>query len=145
MKGRRSTPEDFWARVNKDSDCWLWQGSLHSDGYGWLTYQGRNWLAQRLAWTLTYGDIPLGLDVLHSCDVRPCCKPLHLFLGTNLDNIQDKVAKGRAGSKLSRVQVEAIRLVYSTGNVSQQALALRYGLCQQMVSLIISKKSKKRW
>lgn len=51
--------------------------------------------AHCLVWEYTYGPVPDGLHVLHRCDNPPCCNPEHLFLGTPLDNMRDKVAKGR--------------------------------------------------
>jgi DNA invertase Pin-like site-specific DNA recombinase len=49
-----------------------------------------------MAWELAYGPIPPGLHVLHRCDNPPCCNPTHLFLGTNNDNIADRVKKNRS-------------------------------------------------
>jgi hypothetical protein len=31
----------------------------------------------------------------HTCDNPPCCNPAHLFPGTNSDNVQDALSKGR--------------------------------------------------
>jgi len=42
-----------------------------------------------------HGKIPNELQVLHKCDVRNCINPEHLFLGTNTDNVADKMSKGR--------------------------------------------------
>jgi hypothetical protein len=41
------------------------------------------------------GPIPPGLFVLHTCDVRRCINPEHLWLGTISDNKQDELKKGR--------------------------------------------------
>jgi hypothetical protein len=46
------------------------------------------------------GPIPDGMWVCHTCDTPPCVRPLHLFLGTNRDNSQDALAKGRLNPML---------------------------------------------
>lgn len=42
------------------------------------------------------GPIPDGALVLHSCDTRACFAIEHLRLGTHLDNMNDRRARGRA-------------------------------------------------
>jgi hypothetical protein len=79
--------------------CWEWQGYLNESGYGFTRIGGRGgkaWLAHRLSWEIHNGQIPDGLHVLHKCDNPKCVNPNHLFLGTNLDNILDRVKKGRS-------------------------------------------------
>ena len=78
--------------------CWLWQGSLE-DGYGRLSVNGKLELAHRASFKAFRGQIPEGMLVCHTCDVRNCWNPTHLFLGTDLDNHRDKVAKGRGMRK----------------------------------------------
>lgn len=79
-----------------NSGCWLWLLSCGNHGYGQLGWYGRKRTAHRLSWQAHHGDIPAGLCVLHKCDVRSCCNPDHLFLGTRPDNMADMVAKGRS-------------------------------------------------
>jgi len=74
------------------SGCWLWEGYVRS-GYGRL----RKKSVHRLAWEEVNGPIPAGMSVCHHCDVRLCCNPDHLFIGTNGDNTRDMSAKGRNG------------------------------------------------
>jgi hypothetical protein len=52
-------------------------------------------LETRMVWETTFGPIPPGLFVCHVCDNPRCINTQHLFLGTPLDNMRDKVAKGR--------------------------------------------------
>lgn len=82
---------DFWSRVDKSGDCWLWTGARDGKGYGRLG----NKVASRLSWELSHGPIPRGKLVCHKCDNPPCVRPDHLFLGSPADNFYDMVAKGR--------------------------------------------------
>jgi hypothetical protein len=89
----------FWDwKVVTEKGCWEWIGSKRHYGYGQVTFNGRpGRKAHRVAWELTRGKIPGDLCVLHRCDNTACINPDHLFLGTQLDNIQDMNAKGRHG------------------------------------------------
>lgn len=79
-----------------EAGCWIWMGCINKQtGYGDLTYQYRRLSAHRAAWEAFNGPIPEGMHVLHRCDVRACCNPHHLFLGTNNGNIADSMRKGR--------------------------------------------------
>lgn len=103
-KGKRPRPvaDRFWERVEvADSDeCWEWQGSCFPKGYGqmWVGPKGSGTMCRthRLSWWMHRGPIPDGLKILHHCDNPPCVNPSHLFLGTNDDNMEDMVSKGRS-------------------------------------------------
>lgn len=77
------------------SDCWNWSKGLTSDGYGKFKINKRTVIASRYGWELSFGDIPPGMLVCHTCDNPKCQNPSHWFLGTNGDNMADKVRKGR--------------------------------------------------
>jgi hypothetical protein len=79
--------------IDPEARCILWMASRNASGYGQVRWQGRLWLTHRAAWLAKHGPIPLGLCVLHRCDVRPCINPDHLFLGTQKDNMADLAAK----------------------------------------------------
>jgi hypothetical protein len=90
------TKELLESLANKDRNgCWVWPGATQTIGYGVLTLNGTQQLVHRLTWQLWFGQIPKNLYVLHTCDVRRCFNPLHLWLGTQQDNVRDMIAKGR--------------------------------------------------
>ena len=100
-----------------NSGCWLWTKAIHKNtGYGCIRINGKHGLAHRASWILFNGAIPLGLNVLHKCDVRCCVNPDHLFLGTAYDNREDAKRKDRIpigerhwNSKLTAADVKSIR------------------------------------
>lgn len=78
-----------------DRGCLLFLGGRNSKGYGKATIGGKSVLAHRYVYAAVNGDIPPRLLVLHTCDVRHCVEPTHLFLGTEADNFADMRQKGR--------------------------------------------------
>jgi len=78
-----------------DDECWPWQAFRNRAGYGMIRNGYCMALAHRVAWVLQHGQIPLGKHVLHHCDNPACCNTRHLYIGTNADNIRDKLARGR--------------------------------------------------
>lgn len=142
--GARHTPGSFWAYVDQQSDCWLWTGYVSTDGYGQLVYQRRKYKAHRLAYELTFGSIDPGMMVCHRCDTPLCCRPDHLFLGTNADNMADCVRKGRSARRSSHSQarltedaVVEIRERYAAGLDSQQSLADRFGVHRTTIGHVV--------
>lgn len=79
-----------------ESGCWIWMKSVNHRGYGRVGFGvGENFSAHRASYEQKYGPIPNGLMALHHCDVPSCINPDHIFLGTQQDNMTDKVAKKR--------------------------------------------------
>lgn len=100
----------------------------------------------RLSWERTNGAIPSGLHVLHRCDVRACCNPEHLFLGTNADNIADSAAKQRRKRPgemqnqhiLTAADVLALRSAYRNGAGTYAELAEERGVSKSCVGHAIT-------
>lgn len=101
---RPCTAELFWQKVAKRSkiECWLWTAGKFVTGYGAYRWHGQAAYTHRLAWEFANGPIPPGLMICHKCDVRACCNPSHMFLGTARDNNDDMAHKGRRRGKNSR-------------------------------------------
>lgn len=134
---RETLPDWFWTRVDKTFGCWLWRSAAKRGNYGLVLGRG----AHVVAYELTYGPIPSGLCVCHTCDVRPCVRPDHLFLGTDADNIQDAVRKDRfTPAKLTLADVQAIREAAASGT-SQASLARQFSVNDHQVWQIVHRRS----
>jgi len=126
----------FMAKVEPDGECWRWTAFKNWDGYGVFGVKSKAIGAHRAAYMIFSGDIPAGLCVLHSCDRPWCVNPAHLYVGTQLENVRDRVVRGRSGSlrgeahgraKLTSGDVANIRAEIAAGAV-QRRLAERYGV-----------------
>lgn len=87
--------DSFWQKVKKTPTCWIWQGGVNGLGYGYTRVAGKMVAVHRLAYQLQHGHLPHGGVIMHSCDNRLCCNPLHLSHGTHKANSLDMVLKNR--------------------------------------------------
>jgi len=130
-------------------ECWPWTAGRFRDGdYGRFWLEGHYIGAHKMAWTLhNKKQVPDGLQVLHSCHNPPCCNPVHLRTGTREDNMLDKEQAGRGNhprgeahgrAKLTQIQVDEIRALYSTGNHTQAVLASQFQVAPALISFIVN-------
>lgn len=144
----------FWSKVDKNAsnDCWLWTGSKYSDGYGRTKRFKKYRLCHKISYELHKGPVPIGIFVCHSCDIRSCVNPNHLWLGTHNDNMKDMVKKKRSKNGIMRgeknpmailfeVDVKAIKLAISDGETNV-SIGKRFGVHHSTISAI---KRKKNW
>jgi uncharacterized protein YfaT (DUF1175 family) len=122
--------------------CWNWKGCIGDVGYGVMSINNQAIRVHRVSWFVHNGEIPEGKYVLHTCDNRKCVRPSHLFLGTHLDNMRDKIVKGHTpqqdwhwNNKIPESEMETLRKMISDG-ISQKMIAKKYGVSQSHISHI---------
>ena len=136
----------FFARVEKTVTCWLWRGNKKGFDYG---CGPKGEYAHRWAYRRFVGAIPDGMYVLHRCDTPLCVNYEHLFLGTQSDNLNDAVAKGRVplGSqnyraKLTEAIVAEARRRWHQGTACW-TLAREYGVSTHTMDFALKRKTWK--
>lgn len=154
MTGKHDYPANRFRKkfiVMPDYGCWNWIAGKTQDGYGRFRVGPKSvMMAHRYAWELQRGKVPEGMQVLHKCDNPSCVNPEHLFLGTQNDNIQDMVSKGRQRgvvsekqhlAKLDWIKAYEIKWLAATG-FSNAHLAKEYGVTRSNIKQI---KTNKTW
>lgn len=130
--------------------CILFEGFVNSGGYGMQQHRGRSVTSHRLAYAKSRGielDDIKGMVVMHECDTPRCINPDHLRLGTQKQNIDDKVEKNRQAkgskhgiAKLCEGTAALIRSEYRKGVRGKgcYSLAKKYGVNQSTVFRLVS-------
>lgn len=151
---RKPIDERVWSRVNIPHEgfgCWEWGGRKNACGYGTVSFLKKSTLVHRWVYASIHGEIPEGKCICHSCDNPACVNPSHLWEGTQQENIQDAVGKGRmrgsdkkgqghSQAKLTDEDVLAIRRRTSSGE-QQGVVAKDYGVSTATVCNIHHRKS----
>lgn len=159
MVTKKTLAERFWEKIDRNGPihprlgtrCWVWTAYV-CQGYGQFSENGYPLRAHRVAYELHYG-VPPQHFALHHCDNSLCCNPLHIYDGTQADNVRDRETRGRGAKrsgmnssarvrKLADVDVLEIRRQYAAGGVTQRALAEAFDVAQQTVDGIIH---RRRW
>ncbi|MBD2385355.1 HNH endonuclease [Cylindrospermum sp. FACHB-282] len=141
-------------KTNNPNECWEWQATKNSQGYGRVKIAGNVYKAHRIAYFITHNSLDSALLIQHKCDNPSCVNPNHLSPGTHADNQADMARKDRTGkvwgsengnSKLTEDSVRAIKqeLKINAGIRGIQAkLARKYGVAENTITEI---KKGTRW
>lgn len=103
---RKATAKTFWTRVIETDGCWEWVGShFQSSGYARVKFHGRDTCAHIIAWELTNGPVPRGLELDHLCRNRGCVRPSHLEPVTHREN----EIRGQTVIRANAIKTECLR------------------------------------
>lgn len=134
----QSWEERLWTkiRIGAPEECWPWMGHLSGSGrqkHGAMSVHGTTKSAHRLVYTVVKGPIPPGLVIRHACDNPLCCNPSHLDVGTQRENIQDCLARGRfAALATNAEQANKIRKLHLFG-LNDSDIGLLLGVSKHVV------------
>ncbi len=155
----------FQSHITKrgPDECWEWHRALEWFGYGRMVVR-RKWRlkAHRVAFLLNGGNLSEDKPrVLHSCDNPKCCNPQHLRAGSDKENAEDKVSRGRQtkgeqtgpkvtgqrrkngdpGVSFTPEDVVKIRALYREQGMTQRGIGVIYNVHQTVIGRIVNRRS----
>lgn len=156
IKNKTKILERFFSKVNKTKDCWFWNASTDTSGYGRFWDGNKLTGAHQFSYNLNVGEIENNLVVMHTCDNKKCVNPNHLKCGTQKENLQDMYRKGRnrsietyfsgeehCNAKLRNFEISKIKSLYSSGRYSQRSLAILFGVSKWCISGVVNNRTYK--
>lgn len=140
----------FWAKVDKQSDCWVWTGAIKPNGYGTFGAGKKTCYAHRWAYEHVVGSIPDGMHIDHLCRNRACVNPAHLEPVSSAVNVNrghhfrrhvsgEDWLRNPWSKRITAFCVIAIRQSAESNSV----LAQRYGVTQSNIEHIKAHRSWK--
>lgn len=145
-KFKEPTPYKFLQRPIyyevDQNQCWNCKSHrLDRDGYARIDRNGREWLMHRYIYSITYQVIiEPGMVIRHKCDNPSCINPEHLALGTQLENMRDKMLRNRSIKSSHKLTMQEQREIIESELTIPQ-LALKYDVSH---STIVKAKAKNR-
>jgi hypothetical protein len=125
------------SRTKQVGECIEFTGYKDRNGYGQVTIKGVTQYAHRASYEAAVGPIPEGLKLRHTCDNPACIRPEHLIVGTQADNMRDKVDRDRQhkGTDFSTAKLDDDKVRF----IRQSKLKLRelsemFGVSQGVLS-----------
>lgn len=103
----------------KTPTCWLGKPDASTNGYARYSFRidSKNYFRKmhQISYALHHGPIPKGMVVRHKCNVRSCCNPDHLILGTVKQNAGDVLEANQEFLQTCRAKIAEIRALIAVG------------------------------
>jgi len=105
--------------TRQNGECLVWTRCVSSDGYPRAYVRGNpNVKVHREVFFDVNGFYPE--VVRHTCDNPRCINPDHLISGSNLDNIRDRVLRGRSYNHVTKELYESCKSLRDTGKTYKE-------------------------
>ncbi len=151
MPASRPLTDRLWEKIDTSAktpgSCWPFMGTRSRKGYG-LIWSGKRGIYMVKTHRVVLKEVvgPLGKQhALHRCNNPSCCRPSHLYVGNNQDNVDDRnrasrQARGESNgrAKLTETQVRQIM----ADRRSTYAIAAEHGVSDTTVYNI---KHRRKW
>lgn len=131
----------FEKNVIRKEGCWGWKGGL-IHGYGYISTKCfGSQRAHRVSYAIHKGEIPNAMHVLHSCHNKSCTNPDHLRVGTQKENMQDKLKSFRQDLKISKNKIFAIKIIIKSTKFSIDEISKIFKISKNSILTIIHQKT----
>lgn len=142
--------QNFYKVVIVKNGCW---GAKTQFGYGYARCEvdkNKSQLLHRASYEIFVGPIPEGMQINHKCHNPQCCRPSHLYLGTQQDNINDQIERGTfvKGSKHGNAKInediaKEIKIMLKSKKHLHREIADKFGVSRDLVKDISRNKTWK--
>jgi hypothetical protein len=127
-------PSNIRSRIIIDeNNCWLWQGFITPTGYGYISFNYKQYPTHRFVYELLINKVDIKLQLDHLCRVRHCINPTHLEEVTRTTNVRRGLV-----AKLNIEDVRQIHTLHKTGNYTLKQLGNMFKVTHAMISHILT-------
>lgn len=127
------------------TNCWICTSHApNGRGYPEAVLDGKKDRIARHYYRKYNGVIPTGMHIRHTCDNRLCINPGHLLVGTNVDNVRDRIERNRCSGGRTNVKLteDAVNDIRSDTVSTLRKLADKYGVT---ISAIAHVRKRRSW
>lgn len=132
--------------VINDNGCHICTShSKNPKGYPQIQRYKKPWVISRYLYTQKYGEIPERMVVRHKCDNPSCINIEHLELGSQQENMNDMVERGRSLKGINYKggkDIPNLKILRLQKGLLQKELAEQIGVDPSFISLVENGKSK---
>ncbi|MHB1688650.1 MAG: HNH endonuclease [Ignavibacteriaceae bacterium] len=133
-RNQPARPITFQIKANGCYECNSHR--IDRDGYRKLEREYKQWQMHRYVWTLFYGEIPKGMEVMHKCHNPACMNIDHLAIGTHKQNMEDKKSNPRPNKVSVKLTIEQKEEIAKSEGKTYPQLAAEFNVSHRTIVVI---------